>query len=692
MKHTFYNQKNKQHLSTGVIMVSMLCLIAILVGCQPAAQTADLHICLEHYQSSSRTITPDEPLTVTSYQVTGAGPDGTSFSITTNNTQITVSGLLTGDWDVTAIGFSDNGVGLVQGDSVITLSNTTSSGQITMEDFYGVGSASISIDWDATQTLSPTVTTYMLLCGSLEDPEVLVASSTVDGEVTYTLNDLQAGAYLLMSELYSDGLMIAGATEILRIVDGITTTDSITMEFNDLQLDLGMTLIDDSSAPIEGTIEGIPMTITANQAIDISFVPSPTSIQTGLTCTWYLDGQYLNQGNPISFVSPSGKHRIDVVVISASLGSVGSAQQNIQAVEATPTGSPLLYAEYIEGEQNDLQLDGIADIAVLPDGLIITAAQYSDSLQVMRIESDALILKQTIDADVTNLLDGASELSFSSDGNFIAVSSENAKSVTIYDHSAATDTISQYQTLLQTGTNANGSYQFDQFGGIALNSDGTMLFVAEKSTDQIIVFTRTASSFSFKGNYSFTPTPDIETIKSIAVGYNDEVLALASYASNSMHLLQIATDGALTVSYSIDYGQGGYYGLSSASEVFFPETRTIFLLSADTISEYPLTDSAFGSPEFTQSSRLKETTNIPVDFSPKDICATSDLSKLFVVTSTGKGIVNLAHDVSTHQMTYSTFTTTDTVVPDSCAVSSDDTYLIIGSSTDDTLQLYKFSL
>ncbi len=692
MKHTFYNLKKPQNLSTRVIMISMLCLLTILTGCQPVSQTADLHICLEHYQPSDRTIAPDEPLTVASYQVSGAGPDGTSFTITTDDTQITVSGLLTGDWDVSAIGFSSDGVGLVEGTSVITLSNSTSSGQISMDEFYGVGSAALTIAWDSSQTISPSVTTYMLLCGSLDSPQELTASTATEGEVTYSLPDLPAGAYLIMSELYSDSLMIAGATEILRIVDDTTTSDTITMEFNDLQLDLGMSLIDDSAAPIEGSITGIPLTITANQPMEISFVPSPGSIQTGLTCTWYLDGQFLNQGNPITFVSPSGKHRIDVVVTSANLGSTGSAGQSIQAVESAATGAPLLYAEYVEGEQDDLQLDGISDIAVLPDGLIVTAAKYSDSLQVMRIESDTLALKQTVDTDATNLLDGASKISSSADGTFIAVASENAKTVTIYDHSTGTDTISQYQTLLQTGTNANGSYQFNIFGGIALNSDGSMLFVADKSTDQIIVFTRSGASFSFKGNYSFTPTPDIEAIRSIAVGYDDEVLALASYDTNSMHLLKIESDGALSISYSIDYGQGGYYGLSNASQVFFPDTRTIFLLAGDTISEYLLSDSVFGVPTFTQSSRLKEDTNIPVDFSPKDICGTSDLSKLFIVTSTGKGIVQLSHDTTTNLMSYDSFATTDDLVPDTCAVSIDNSFLLVGSSTDDTLQLYRFSL
>jgi WD40 repeat protein len=150
--------------------------------------------------------------------------------------------------------------------------------------------------------------------------------------------------------------------------------------------------------------------------------------------------------------------RLDVLVSTSKVGSDGSASQIIEGVNGIVSGQPLLYKAYNTANEKGMLLDGLSDIAVLPDGLVITASKLDDALQVFRIEDDQLSLKQTITHDGTTLLDGVQSITVSEDGSIIAAASVNSQAVEIFEHIAETDSITHFQTLLSTGVNANGSY------------------------------------------------------------------------------------------------------------------------------------------------------------------------------------------------------------------------------------------
>ncbi len=693
--------KKPSRVSLGGIILVLVYLIALLTGCTQSDEIADLHIRMERYQGS-RTIDPDNPLSVVKYTVIGAGPDGTSFSVQTAESQITVTGLQTGTWEITAIGYSSNDVGLIQGQASIVLSNNNSSGEVVMEEFFGSGNAEITVVWDDSQTIDPVVASTIELCGSAGEAEVLEGVAAAGGgSITYTLTDRPAGAYLFCSTLTSNGSKVGGSAEIIRIIDSKTTTGTVPLVFNDLQVTLGLPITDTSAPPISGTISGLPKTITGEEpTIPVTFIPDEDSLQTDLTCQWFVDGAYVATGNPIQLNAPGGKHRLDVVVTAPNIGSTGSVAQDFHAIGTVTTGTPLLFAEYVHGEQTDMLLDGISDIAVLPDGLIITTASNSDSVQTLMHTSDTLTVKQTFTHDGSaHLLDGPSMIAASGDGTIIAVGSDNSNAIMIFNHSINSDTISRLQTILCSSNDPGATYAISDIGAIALNSDGTHLFVADGNADNntITLFTRTEAgqAFSFEGNYAFTfgeNKPAIVSIRSMAVDYDDTLLSLASYATNSLHILKIEPSGALSSSYAFSHSSCLWYGLSEIQQVLHPERNTLFTLASDTIAEYELIDAAFGVPEFTQTSRLKSGTHIPVAFNPKDCDSTSDVSRLFAVTSTGKGIVCFDNDLANFDLSYDSFVSTDALVPDSCAVSADDRYLLVSSSGGDCLQLYKFAL
>ncbi len=684
-------KRKSNRLRDGGIVIVCFSLILILTSCQTPQQTADLHLCLEHYDRGSKTIMPAIPLTIAYYELEGTGPDANTFTISSTDSQVTIPQLLVGDWHIVVIGYSNDDVGIFSGESIISLTNSEQSGMVYLDEFYGKGSASVTINWDESQTISPEIHTFVKLRGSTADPTELTAVSSGDGTCTYALTDYASGVYILTSKLYSDNTIVSGNAEVVRIIDDHISTGAITLEFNDLSMGMDVSIIDENASPISGNITGIPLTVTADTPIEVTFTPSQESIQTGLTCKWYINGEFQIEGNPATITPPLGKQRLDVLVSAANPGSTGSAYQNINVVDQIVSGSLFLYRSYTAEDNQDFLIDGVSDLAVLSDGLIIATGHNNDAIQTYRVEQEQLAIKQTITLDDTTLIDGASQLAVSGDSHYIAAFSDNSKTISIFTHTQGTDAIALCQTILEAGENTNGSYQFSTIGGMAFTGNGSTLFIADRTTNQIIEFNLSGSTYTFTHSYTFSSDPELLNIKSLAIGYNDSVLAAAAYDTNSLHCFTIG-DPDLIEHYALSFDSGNISGLSQLHQIAFITNDSFITLSKDSICEFSLTYSPLGVPDLEQESRLKEDTHIPVAFSPKDIIANNTAEDVYVVTSTGKGIVTFNNNCTEHLLSYGSFTSTDTVTPDRCEITDDNQFLIVGSSTDDTLLLYKFAL
>ncbi|MCF7942161.1 MAG: hypothetical protein K9M84_11145 [Spirochaetia bacterium] len=688
MKHLF-SPASRHPVHLTALTVAVLLLLSILTGCPGPSETADLHLSLEQYARGSRTFNPDTPLSVSYYELEGLGPDAHSFLVTADSSFVTIPELLVGDWHIEVIGYSSAGVGLVHGESIIALTNSEQTGVISMTEFYGTGGASITISWDSSQTIDPTLHTYLLPCGSTETPQELTADTASEGIYTYTLSDLASGAYRVTSELFSDGVRIAGSADILRIVDGQITDGSLSMVFNDLLLGLDITIVDNSVTPIEGSITGIPMTLAANTPVPVTFTPSPDSLQSGLTCTWYVDGIQEAVGNPVNLTFGIGKHQLDVVVTADNMGSPGSSSLALDVRSEVLPGSLVLYRAYTDGLDQEYLLDGISDLEVLPDGLIIGASSISDAVQSYTITGGDLQIEQTFIADGTQyLLDGADSITASDDGNHIAVYSSNSNTLSIFSHVNGSDLLTLSQTILCTGSNSNGDYAFTNIGGIAFNADGSLFTAVDRDSKIIIDFERSGTTYSFLQNTLFASNPEFADCRSIDLGCTDSTVAATSAASNSLVIMSRDGQNDLSINYIIDSGSA--VGLTDVHQLGFIQNDTMIVLSSNTISAFTYDQPPVGPWSPSQTSYLNPTT-IPVAFSPKDFTADASGERLYAVSSTGMGIISFDYNTVSDQLTYDDFVSTDTIKPEICNLSSDGTHLIIGSGTHDTLLLYQIA-
>jgi 6-phosphogluconolactonase (cycloisomerase 2 family) len=662
----------------------------LLSSCNPQVETADLFLQIEHQlASSSRTATPETSLEISFYQVTGNGPDGEAFEMESDQAQITVPGLLLGDWQISVIGFSDENVGLSQGESVVTLSKSESSSTIVTSEFYGTGSASVTAEWDDSQIIDASLHAQVSLSGGTETPEELTPTATASGSASFQLDDYPAGAYLLRIKLYSEGVLTGGAAEIIRIVDGKTTHSDLQLDFNDLLMGMKLTVIDSYSKPISGSITGIPLTAMTDSPVSVSFTPDPDMAWEDYVCMWYADGTLHGTGNPIDYTPKEGIQRLDVVVSTADKGSDGTASQLVEGVSGIEPGTPLLYRSYKPGNDSGIKVDGISDIEVLPDGKIVIISSIDDSLQILSIINDELMLDQTFTSDGLATLDGAARLSVSENGEYIAALSDNDQSVTIFTYNQSTQKADFMQSLLSTGA-GEVSYDIGKIGSAAFSADGTTLIVSDRSDNTLVQFSLGQEMFSCTGSFNFSSYEVIDDPRSIGFLFDDFVLATASSGNNTLYIMEgLTTDQPMIRTY-LNSDETGTNGLSGVHTIEKVHEKQFITLSQDTLSEF-IIDGTQTSYGIQQDSRHKETTHVPVPFRPKDVTVTSNGDSVYAVTSTGNGIVKFTRESIGSSLSYDSFVSTDPITPNSCKATADDQYLLVGASTDDRLLLYRYA-
>lgn len=678
------------HIPAGCTAVLVCIALLMLSSCSPETETADLYVQIEdRYASLNTASSRSLDLSVSYYLVTGRGPDGNRFELTSETGQITVPGLVLGDWEITVIGFSAEEKGLSQGQTIITLTKAEYDGTIIIDQFYGTGSAVVTASWDDAQVVNAGLSAQISLSGSVDPPQQLTADSTSAGTAVYNLNDYPAGAYLLQMGLYSEGILTAGAAKIIRIVDGETSLTDISLTFNDLLVGMQLTLHDSYSEPLSGSITGIPLTALTGSPVTVAFTPDPECSFEEISCMWYVDGELFTTGNPIEYIPQEGIQRLDVIATTSDSGSDASAVHVVEGVSGIQPGTPLLYRNYAPENEKGIKVDGISDIQTLPDGTIAVVSAIDDCLQLLSIQNDELYLEQTFTSDGLAMLDGASRLEVSEDGRFIAVLSDNDQSITIFEYDPVMMSADHFQTLLSAG-GSTVTYDIGQLGAAAFTDDGATLMVTDRSDNSFIQFSLQENMYACTGSFTFTEVLEVSDPRSMTFMFNDYTAVVASTGTNALFFMEGAsTDQPLMKTFR-DYVHTSTSGLSAVHTIERINENQFIALAQDTLSEFFME----GTTQYysiTQDSRHKESTHVPVPFRPKDATHDSAGDIVYAVTTSGNGITVFTRDPISGSLAYDSFVSTDSVSPDSCEASIDDQYLLAGASADDRLLLYKIA-
>ncbi|MDY5932227.1 MAG: hypothetical protein SPJ34_09405 [Candidatus Ornithospirochaeta sp.] len=408
-------------------LLAIMAILIMLCSCQEQTNRASLRILLE---KDTRTIAPEGyPLDVTKYRITGSGPGGASFDITTGKTSVSLTGLVIGTWSLRAEGLNENGDIMVYGETEFQLSMNSTSTTITLSTLYGSGSLSLSFSWDPARISSPKLDLTLTSQYGSKDSITLTptAFSASEGTASFSGSGYPSGSYVLSARLYSGEVLAAGSVEAVRIAGNKTSTGSIAFDLDKYPDNPGsLNLVNQTGVPVSCSIEGVSDTTLVGNSVVASLASDSGDIS-GFQIQWYLDGAFIGEGISASFTPSAGVHRIDAVASTSRLGSSGSCGKNFETVLNTAEGIPVV-GGVIRTSETSLVLGAKPVIRFLPDGKVLAISNAAKLVQICSLLRNTLSIEKTYtfeelgitaaevkDVQATQLTEAASKLVMAAD-------------------------------------------------------------------------------------------------------------------------------------------------------------------------------------------------------------------------------------------------------------------------------------
>lgn len=381
----------------------VLLVVVLFTGCEESANTTTLKLRFLPEEARSAVtrdpVSPDgQGLSITNYVITGRGPNDKSFTITTSSAQAEINGLVIGSWQIDVVGMNQQETILATGSASHHLTTKDNAVEVFLDEYDGEGIVVIDFTWGDSD--------FAQIALDLElRPQGGQQTDIINGKTIDTANAtaryeavLPTGSYDLIFTLYSEQIKIGGGVVALRILDGKTSSQSISIIVDKVTPEAtGLQIVSRVADPVLGSIEGMLSDILPNEPVTAQFSRTSGGGTTPITVDWYLDGTKIASGNTVEFSTFTGPHRLDVIAQTNSLGSVGSETFPFLATVEPLNKVPHTVATIINGDTDMYNepywLTDIADTAFLRDGNLLVAS--SQGLQVYQIFKDRLIVRDS---------------------------------------------------------------------------------------------------------------------------------------------------------------------------------------------------------------------------------------------------------------------------------------------------------
>ncbi|MCK4907106.1 MAG: hypothetical protein KAS64_06130 [Spirochaetes bacterium] len=268
------------------------------------------------FNTLSKTIVPDADMNIVSYDIQGNGPGGSTFSllnITGNN--VSINDLVIGSWTVVVYGKNAAGTTIGSGSSTaIVQADHSTPVSIIINPLNGNGTLSITISWDK-EIPDPNMTATLTKIGGT--PAQINNFTYSINSFSYINSAVAPGYYTLQMQFGSGTNILWGATPVIRIITGLTTSVDLNTEI--MENGLSINISNDLQNPIEVNINGGQDFLTCGTDMSLTAVPElPVD-----TFAWYLNGTLISGEIGNSLITGStlntGVHRIDVIVTKGSV-------------------------------------------------------------------------------------------------------------------------------------------------------------------------------------------------------------------------------------------------------------------------------------------------------------------------------------------------------------------------------------
>jgi len=241
----------------------------------------------------AKTLLPDINMDISTFEISGTGPSGSTFSETVSQAgTVTVTNLLVGQWTVTIDGYNSSAQKIGSATKTASVTpNASTSVSVIIVPLTGNGTFQYTLTWPAEVSLaSPSV-----VGGIYElDADPILVTFELDGNSATYSTDLPAGYYAFgLGLLDGETTMWSSNPVAFRIVEGATTSgrtdltgDEIAM-YGNLDIDVGV----DLQNPIDIALTGSATSITTAQSLTVDATISGTPDM----IVWFLDGQWLSE-------------------------------------------------------------------------------------------------------------------------------------------------------------------------------------------------------------------------------------------------------------------------------------------------------------------------------------------------------------------------------------------------------------
>jgi hypothetical protein len=275
-----------------------------------------------------RTLLPPLDMAIASYAVSGTGPSGATFATTSTQATLTINSLAFGQWTVSVSARNAAGTAIAQGSgSVAVATGQTSSLSVQVAPIPGNGSLHLAVTWTAAKVNVPSLSGQLLPVTGSPIPLTFTMGS---GSATSDASGIPAGYYTLTLQLMDNKIVIMGAVDVVRILQGQTTSG--TFDFtasNQPGGAIAVSIVPVMSDPLTVGLTGQKASIAVGGSMTVT--AAVTGYTGNVTYVWNMNGQSIATGSTASpsltlgSTMASGIYRLDVTAFSADGLRAGSA-------------------------------------------------------------------------------------------------------------------------------------------------------------------------------------------------------------------------------------------------------------------------------------------------------------------------------------------------------------------------------
>ncbi len=332
------------------ILTIAAALLGLLLGCSLTPSAGDTgSLVLTFVQSGvkgAKTFLPPVDMNIASYDVQGSGPGGASFQQTgITAATLTVGSLVTGNWSISVDAWNGAAtpVKIAAGSVGVTITGgQTAAANVVVSPLAGNGGMTLTVSWPAGKVTSPSVVATVTPQGGVPwNFALTMAGDNLSASGSYS--PCPGGYYTLSVSLKDGAQVVAGMTDVVRVLAGTTTNATVTFVATDIVQGVGglnLAVTPDLQNPIDITFtgqqavlaQGSNMTVTASPSVAVD------------SYQWYLDGAALTGATGAAVTTGSalstGPFRLDVVVSKGNVLSAAGVSFRVQQVVAAPSFSP----------------------------------------------------------------------------------------------------------------------------------------------------------------------------------------------------------------------------------------------------------------------------------------------------------------------------------------------------------------